>query len=296
MSFIEHSIIESQHPTSAWLAHLGQPVASRLLAWEQTQVDALLADVFGYHAVQLGWPELQALRHNRMPHRWQAGAEFEWPQAHKALSTPASQDLKLSSAPNPDSCAPMDPDIWLDSRAWPWQADSLDLVVLPHTLERSADPHACLREVERVLIPEGQVLITGLNPMSLWGWPPQRGSLRRVAGGAVQHLIAYRRLRDWLRLLGFEVQVSRFGGWTPALGRERWMQRLGWMERAGERWWPILGGVYLLMATKRVPGGRWLPARQWRTVRSPAASAAPVARSDTCRVHPSAEKDAFDPR
>jgi SAM-dependent methyltransferase len=296
MSFMERPIIESQHPTSAWLAHLGQPVASRLLAWEQAQADALLADVFGYHAVQLGWPELQALRHNRMPHRWQAAAEFEWPQAHKALINQAPQNLQSPQTPPPEHCAPSGPDVWLDSRAWPWQADSLDLVVLPHTLERSADPHACLREVERVLIPEGQVLITGLNPMSLWGWPTQRGSTRRIGGASVQHLIAYRRLRDWLRLLGFEVQVSRFGGWSPALGSERWMQRLGWMERAGERWWPILGGVYLLMATKRVPGGRWLPARPWRTVRSPAAAAAPVARSDTYMGHPSAEKDAFDPR
>lgn len=278
------------------MAHLGQPVASRLLAWEQAQADALLADVFGYHAVQLGWPQLQALRHNRMPHRWQAGAEFEWPLAQKALSGANVQAMQQPQTPNTVNGTSMGPDVWLDSRAWPWQADSLDLVVLPHTLERSADPHACLREVERVLIPEGQVLITGLNPMSLWAWPALRGSSRRIGGAAAQSLIAYRRLRDWLRLLGFEVQVSRFGGWTPALGSERWMQRLGWMERAGERWWPILGGVYLLMATKRVPGGRLLPARQWRTVRSPAAAAAPVARSETIQGHPLAEKDAFDPR
>jgi SAM-dependent methyltransferase len=296
MSFMDRLIIESQYPAPGWLAHLGQPVASRLLAWEQAQADALLADVFGYHAVQLGWPELKALRHNRMPHRWQAGAEFEWPQSNKALCAPELQNLQSPQSPTTAIPLEDDPDVWLDSRAWPWQADSLDLVVLPHTLERSADPHACLREVERVLIPEGQVLITGLNPMSLWGWPTQRGSMRLVGGGPVQSLIAYRRLRDWLRLLGFEVQVSRFGGWSPALGSERWMQRLGWMERAGERWWPILGGVYLLMATKRVPGGRLLPARPWRTVRSPAAATAPIARSDTFMAHPPAEKDAFDPR
>lgn len=293
---MEHPIIESLHCSPAWLAHLGQPVASGLLAWEQAQADALLADVFGYHAVQLGWPELQALRHNRMPHRWQAGTEFEWPQIQKALCTPDDRDLSPSQPPKADIPAPTGPDVWLDSRAWPWQADSLDLVVLPHTLERSADPHACLREVERVLIPEGQLLITGLNPMSLWGWQTQPGGSRRVGEASVQSLIAYRRLRDWLRLLGFEVQVSRFWGWTPALSSERWLQRLGWMERAGERWWPILGGVYLLMATKRVPGGHWLPARQWRKVRSPAAAPAPVARSDTFMGHTPAEKDAFDPR
>jgi SAM-dependent methyltransferase len=186
MSFMDRSIIESQPPPPAWLAHLGQPVASRLLAWEQAQTDALLADVFGYHAVQLGWPELKALRHNRMPHRWQAGAEFEWPQSNKALCAPELQNLQPPQSPNTARPLEDDPDVWLDSRAWPWQADSLDLVVLPHTLERSADPHACLREVERVLIPEGQVLITGLNPMSLWGWRPLRGSMRLVGGGPVQ--------------------------------------------------------------------------------------------------------------
>ncbi len=252
---------------------MGQPAAARLLAWEQQQADALLADVFGYHAVQLGWPALQALRGNRMPHRWTAQPEFEpgWPDVQS--------------------------DVCLDSRAWPWGPDSLDLVVLPHALERSADPHACLREVERVLIPEGQVLITGLNPLSSWGWRQSRQARNAVGpDNTAMSLIGYRRLRDWLRLLGFEVQVSRFGGWVPALGSERWMQHLGWMDRVGERWCPILGGVYLIMATKRVPGGRLLTGRRWRTVRSPAAAAAPVARADTSPGRQTAAKDIVESR
>ena len=258
-------------------------MASRLLDWEQQQADALLADVFGYHAVQLGWPQLQALRSNRMPHRWMARAEFE--------------PLLTQSVEAPPDAPPFAPHVCLDSRAWPWPPDSLDLVVLPHALERSADPHACLREVERVLIPEGQVLITGLNPWSLWGWQQTRG--RRGEGLGDAHsgdLIGYRRLRDWLRLLGFEVQVSRFGGWPPALGSERWMQRLQWMDKVGERWWPILGGVYLIMATKRVPGGRLIEGRRWRTVRSPASATAPAARSDTTMGQATAPKDFVDSR
>lgn len=261
---------------------MGQPVASRMLAWEQQQADELLADVFGYHAVQLGWPQLQALRSNRMPHRWLAQAEFE-------PILPAAEGV-------PDS----GPDVCLDSRAWPWPADSLDLVVLPHALERSADPHACLREVARVLIPEGQVLITGLNPWSWWGWQQMRGQRLSKASNSGAHipssLIAYRRLRDWLRLLGFEVQISRFGGWTPALGSETWMQRLQWLDAVGERWWPILGGVYLLVASKRVPSGRFIDGRLWRTVRSPAGATAPVARTDTLMGHTSAPKDTVESR
>ena len=89
------------------MARLGQPVASRLLDWEQQQADALLADVFGYHAVQLGWPQLQALRSNRMPHRWMARAEFEpilpqpkstspfWATCSKAIGVPFISGQRL---------------------------------------------------------------------------------------------------------------------------------------------------------------------------------------------------------
>jgi SAM-dependent methyltransferase len=255
------------------MANLGQPAFDRLLAWEQAQADELLSDVFGYHALQVGWSALSGLRNNRMPHRWLAQTEF---------------DLESPSFENSEN-RPFSPDVAFDSRAWPWPADSLDLVVLPHALERSADPHACLREVERVLIPEGQLLITGLNPMSFWGWQYEHAQLQQQDQSA--RLIAYRRLRDWLRLLGFEVQFSRFAGWTPALNSERWMQRLDVLDVCGKRWWPILGGVYLIFATKRVPGGRLLDGRRWRAVRSPASAAVPIARSDSSIGRSSASKD-----
>jgi SAM-dependent methyltransferase len=274
MSFMESPIIESKYSATSWLGHLGQPAAERLLIWEQAQADELLADVFGYHALQVAGVPLDALRGNRMPHRWLAQTEFE-PMALTAV---------------PEMHAPSD--LCFDSRVWPWPADSLDLVVLPHALERSADPHACLREVERVLIPEGQVLITGLNPMSVWGWQYLRAQRKATEAHRLRaNLIAYRRLRDWLRLLGFEVQVSRFAGWTPALDSEHWMRRLAGLDALGQRWWPIFGGVYLILATKKVPAGRWLNGRLWRTVRSPAAKAVPLARSDTPISRQAASKD-----
>ena len=247
-------IIESPISVPSWLQGLGVPTAQRLLDWEQEQADALLADVFGYHAVQAGWPGFDALQANRMPHRWRAAQEFDGP-------------------------GPI-PDLAFDSRAWPWAAESLDLVVLPHTLERSADPHACLREVERVLIAEGQVLITGLNPWSLWGRRLLRSqrpsSDETLAPWPVQPIAAHR-LRDWLHLLGFEVQLQRFAGWTPTWRSERWVQRWTWLDAVGRRWLPFLGGVYLIVATKRVPGGRLLNGRNWRKVPSRSAVAAPAA-------------------
>ena len=267
-------IIKSPPTAAAWLQALGEPTAQRVLAWGQAQTAACLADVFGYHAVQAGWPGFDGLQTNRMPHRWHAQQEFD---AQRPL-----------------------PDVSFDSRAWPWAAESLDLVVLPHTLERSADPHTCLREVERVLIAEGQVCIIGINPWSFWGRQlrrqpmqpaqPAADGLLPVPGAALGQLIAPHRLRDWLQLLGFEVQLQRYAGWTPTWRSERWVQRWSWLDAVGRRWCPVLGGVYLIVATKRVPGGHLLSGRTWRKVPSRSAFPAPAASLDApVRAHPTPE-------
>jgi len=149
--------------------------------------------------------------------------------------------------------------------ALPFDASSLDLVVLPHALELARDPHLTLREVERVLVPEGRVLIIGFNPASLWGTRQRLGRLRhRLGVGAERELflpragefIGYRRLRDWLRLLSFEVESGRFGCYIPPVTSAKWLSRFKWMEAAGDRWWPVFGALYYIVAVKRVRGMR----------------------------------------
>lgn len=262
------SIIELAH----WLA---TPAGRYLLAWEQAQLDRELADVFGFHALQLGLPEVDAMRTNRMPHRW---------VAHDSLVVPDAVDLPevqpgLSSLPPPQRVA-----LYCDFDALPLRSQSVDLVVLPHALELARDPHLTLREVERVLVPEGRVVITGFNPASLWGLRHRVGRMgrhmRRADAAAPfvpgEGLIGYWRLRDWLRLLGLEVQLGRFGCWRPPFASPRWLQRMGWMERAGEHWWPVFGAVYLLVAVKRVRGMRLVGLAR-RESRSPQAAPAVVA-------------------
>src|SRR6202140_4487400 len=51
----------------------------------------------------------------------------------------------------------------------PINSASVDAVLLPHTLELAADPHAVLREADRVLVAEGQLIVLGFRPASLWG-------------------------------------------------------------------------------------------------------------------------------
>ena len=150
--------------------------------------------------------------------------------------------------------------------------------MLPHALELNADPHATLREVGRVLVPEGRVVISGLNPASLWGLRQRRAHLyQRLGWGApflpsAGEFIGYWRLRDWLRLLNFEVEAGDFGCYRPAVRSEKWLGRFEWMDWAGDHWWPIFGAVYFLVAVKRVHGMRLLSpawkARQRRCRRS----------------------------
>ena len=79
-------------------------------------------------------------------------------------------------------------DLLTEPAALPFAAASLDLLLLPHTLELSLDPHATLREVERVLVPEGRVVISGLNPASLWGLRQRRARLYQRLGKGTLYL------------------------------------------------------------------------------------------------------------
>lgn len=237
-----------------------------MLDWEQRHLDEAVADIFGFHALQLGLPELEALRGNRMPHRWLA------------------VDMPQRSSGTAPSARPGERGVTLncDFDALPFDSQSLDLVVLPHALELARDPHLTLREVERVLMPEGRVVIIGFNPTSLWGMRQQTGHARRRLGLGLGksmflpregEVISYRRLRDWLRLLSFEVETGRFGCYRPPMHSDQWLSRFAWMESAGERWWPVFGAVYALTAVKRVRGMRLVGlARDQRSKIQPASS------------------------
>lgn len=239
------------HP---WLA---LPPGQALLEWEQDQIDRLVADVFGFHALQLGLPELDGLRANRMQHRWLAldAAYDDWMISSKDV---VRRNLLLgnvvpgSSLPPVEAGAPLS--LRCDFESLPFANNSLDLVVLPHALELARDPHRTLREVERVLMPEGKVVISCFNPASLWGLYQRLGQWGMNKSSVLPQgeFIAHWRLKDWLRLLDLEVAGGGFGCYRPFVRNETWWSRLRWMEAAGDRWWPFLGSVYFVVAVKRV--------------------------------------------
>ncbi len=139
----------------------------------------------------------------------------------------------------------------------PFASESIDLLVLPHILEFADDPHQILREAERVLRPEGRLVISGFNPASLWGI---RQYLSRLIGAPYLprdgQFISLIRVKDWLQLLNFTLDRGHFGCYKLPLKGQSGMARMDFLEPMGNRWWPIFGAVFLVSAIKRQQGIR----------------------------------------
>lgn len=229
-----------------------------LLDWEQQRCDEAVADIFGYHSLQLGLPALQALRCNRMPHQWVATQHADWSADHPDCQVKHRVHF---------SCYP---------EALPFADNTLDLIVMPHTLEHCEDPHAALREAVRVLVPEGKLLLFGLNPFSLWGI--QHGLERQKQGDLnAWHGLSYLRVRDWLQVLAMEVVATDFGCHAPAIEAQAWLNWWLWLDHVGNKVWPVLGGAYCVLAVKKVHGMRLL-SPGWRSQKAQGRSMPAAAR------------------
>lgn len=213
-----------------WFTHLP---GRWFQAEERAQLRRLLPNLFGYHLLQLGdYYSKESLSSSRIPHCVVL-------DPHVRREAPAGERLRNVVQGLPD---------WL-----PVASDSIDVVVMPHTLEITEHPHQLLREVGRVLIPEGHVVILGFNPWSPWmlwrltlGWrgrPPWCG-----------RFIPPARLKDWLQLLGFDIVDCQRYFYRPPLSHRGLMRRLRFVDRLGRRWWPVFGAGYVVLAKKRVIG------------------------------------------
>ena len=223
------------HPNAGMAAWLQTPLGQYLLARERAYIDKTVTDIFGYNALQIGLPEFDLLRANRMPLR-------------------ATVDRGVIA------------NLRADSAELPVVSASVDLVLLPHVLEFSDKPHQILREVERVLVPDGHLVVMCFNPMSLWGaWHSFSKRDSYPWRGRFIHLL---RLKDWLSLLGFEMAGGAMGCYVPPCSSEKWLERFKFMESAGDRWWPFSGAVAFLHAIKRVRGMRVITPRWTQRVRS----------------------------
>src|SRR6202140_2254589 len=133
----ESSTASASVSTGTMAAWFATPLGRHLLDREQAYFDTTLADIFGYHALQIGLPETPLLRASRIATRCTVDLE----EPAQVLADPH----------------------WL-----PFRENSTDVIELPHALEFTDEPHQLLREIYRVMRPEGQLLIAGFKPVSLF--------------------------------------------------------------------------------------------------------------------------------
>jgi SAM-dependent methyltransferase len=179
-----------------------------LVSHQNQWAQGVLVKQFGYYALQLG--SAYSL----------ASAWDKCPINHKVVLS----DVPLSGV-----------DIVCDYRELAIKNDCIDLVVLQHTLEQVDDPYALLREVDRILIADGRVIIMGFAPLNAW-----RGQYfgRHKHAASQIALFAPGRVVDGLQTLGFEIQQVSF---YPEKGWQRW---LPWLA-------PPFSQGYALIAQKK---------------------------------------------
>ncbi len=204
---------------NGWLT---TPLGRRCLATEQRLVRRTLERMFGEQFLQIGI--------------WGSGDSF---LSYARTQRSASLDWREDAAA----------DVRSHSDRLGVANDSVDVVLLPHTLELVPSPHALLREVDRILRADGYLVILSFRPSGPWGL--RHLLARQGYPPGHRHLIREGRMRDWLKLLSFDVgarvrychtlpfeQIRRFG----SLPKESWVGR----------WLPGLSGGYLVSAQKRV--------------------------------------------
>lgn len=215
-----------QTPLSSLDAWYRSPLGRELAEQEARCLERMLRDTFGYYLLQIGGNTglAEAIRASRVRRRILLSA----------TATRYTPGLQTVAVPE----------------RLPIATDSVDLIVLPHTLEFAADAHQVLREAERVLIPEGRLIVFGFNALSLWGlWRLIR---RRQAGAPwCGRFLTPFRVGDWLSLLGFDIEMRDMMMFRPPRQLPL-LRQVSLPDTMKHGFWPLFGGVYAMRAVKRV--------------------------------------------
>lgn len=185
---------------------------------------------FGYHLLKIG-----ALSHEisceSSPIKHQVSCSF---------SPPLSESQRNHTA-----------DIVGELDDLPLLNHSVDVCLLSHALEFSLDPHHVIREANRVLIPNGYLIITGFNPLSLAGLN-RVIPYRRKQIPWNEHFFSPMRVKDWLHLMGFEVLSDERCLHSSLAGKVSEHGIADYCRKFASNYLTSLGSVYVIIAKKRV--------------------------------------------
>jgi SAM-dependent methyltransferase len=168
----------------------------------------------------------------------------------------------------------------IDETAIPLPDSSIDRIIVAHLVENAEALRPLLRQIWRILTPEGRVIFIVPNRTSLWaqfettpfghGRPFTRTQLHALLADAL-----------------FTPTAASSTLFMPPFGAS-------WLLRSGTRWnawgqmlWPKLAGVHLVEATKEVMSVAPVKGHRQRAPFRPVLSGQPVAKARRSRIPPS---------
>lgn len=205
----------NQNNLQLWLLY--HPYGQKVLRQLQQHIGLLVGNQTYQHVLQLGLPEVDFLPQHTQNHKHCIAAE---------------------NAP-----------IVAQWERLPIATESMDLVIVPLVLSQSEQPHAILREVQRVLCGYGQLVVVDINPHSLWRC--QQRQFQQITACSHRHAVTPKRLADWLQLLDLQPDLSRFVNYLPLCQQAQQTDKWQWLEAAGNRWWPHAAAMYAVLAIKQ---------------------------------------------
>lgn len=229
MSSVPHKL--DNHDYMRWLKTRS---AQRMLSLQSAWLQAQLGRFSGAHLMFQGLdPELDLLSASRIKHAFRMALPWQ-----EGITT----------------------DAWMTSNDWPLADQSIDLVVMQHSLDFTRRPHQMIREAARTIVPGGYLVIIGFNPWSWWGGV-QKMMPFSTDMPWVANAVSMKRLQDWLLLLDFSIHSAETLGhlWPITLFPERISQRID-SVLAG----PVgMGNFYMVVAQKTVAGMTRIRSEQW---------------------------------
>ncbi len=203
-------------------------LGQELLAAQKRAINRLLPNLFGYYLIEIAVNTDMALSSESLI-------------SHKII---VSSKYKLGLTDKAILCEPTE---------LPFAENSVDVVLLHHSLDFTDNPHQVLREANRVLRPGGYLIIVGFNPASWWG---VRRYCRRGVKAAWQRgqFISQGRLVDWMSLLGLTQLRCLTDYYLPPFASIKWRRRFAKIQAYGRRSMPKNGAFSVTLARKDIEG------------------------------------------
>jgi SAM-dependent methyltransferase len=215
------------------------PLGSQVLDTELAIIEQLLPGFFGYHLLQLSVQSRLLYESSPISHKF-------------SLAPSVESNLAACKVSSENTNQRVSPQVLAETELLPFEKDSLDVVLLHHLLDFHASPQNLLREVSRVARPNGQVVIVGFNPLSLWGAYKPIGALRKKQPWQ-GNFIRPGRLMDWLNLLNFKIDRAQYSIYSPPYQRkEKAGPQVDYSQGLSRNYnWPF-GAVFVIVARKQV--------------------------------------------